>query len=154
MIYTELTKKAMLIAYQAHKDMSDKNGIPYIFHPIHLAEQMDSEKAVIVALLHDVVEDTDWTMSGLEQEGFPKDVIDALNLLTHNDEIEYLEYIRQINQSSNPYAKAVKLADLKHNSDLSRLQKIDEKTLLRIEKYKKAIAILTEKESELNGKPI
>ncbi len=88
MIYTELTKKAMLIAYQAHKDMSDKNGIPYIFHPIHLAEQMDSEKAVIVALLHDVVEDTDWTMSGLEQEGFPKDVIDALNLLTHNDEIE------------------------------------------------------------------
>lgn len=148
MIYTELTKKAMLIAYQAHKDMSDKNGIPYIFHPIHLAEQMDSEKAVIVALLHDVVEDTDWTMSGLEQEGFPKDVIDALNLLTHNDEIEYLEYIRQINQSSNPYAKAVKLADLKHNSDLSRLQKIDEKTLLRIEKYKKAIAILTEKESE------
>lgn len=144
----------MLIAYQAHKDMSDKNGIPYIFHPIHLAEQMDSEKAVIVALLHDVVEDTDWTMSGLEQEGFPKDVIDALNLLTHNDEIEYLEYIRQINQSSNPYAKAVKLADLKHNSDLSRLQKIDEKTLLRIEKYKKAIAILTEKESELNGKPI
>lgn len=148
MIYTELTKKAMLIAYQAHKDMSDKNGIPYIFHPIHLAEQMDSEKAVIVALLHDVVEDTDWTMSGLEQEGFPKDVIDALNLLTHNDEIEYLECIRQINQSSNPYAKAVKLADLKHNSDLSRLQKIDEKTLLRIEKYKKAIAILTEKESE------
>jgi len=143
LIYTELTKKAMLIAYQAHKDMSDKNGIPYIFHPIHLAEQMDSEKAVIVALLHDVVEDTDWTMSGLEQEGFPKDVIDALNLLTHNDEIEYLEYIRQINQSSNPYAKAVKLADLKHNSDLSRLQKIDEKTLLRIEKYKKAIAILT-----------
>ena len=144
MIYTEMTKKAMLIAYVAHKDKLDKGGAPYIFHPFHLAEQMNSEDAVIVALLHDVVEDTDWTIEDMEKEGFSNNVIDALKLLTHNDDIEYLEYIRQIKLSTNQCAKEVKLADLKHNSDLSRLKNVDEKILDRVEKYGKAILILEE----------
>lgn len=139
-----MTKKAMVIAYQAHKDKLDKSGIPYIFHPLHLAEQMKTEEAVIVALLHDVVEDTDWSMDDLVQEGFSKDVISALELLTHNKDTDYLEYVRQIKQSSNPYAIAVKLADLRHNSDTSRLDHIDEDTMKRIEKYAEAIGILTE----------
>ena len=62
MIYTELTKKAMKLAFTAHKDQVDKSGIPYVFHPIHLAEQMESEETAIVALLHDVVEDTEYTL--------------------------------------------------------------------------------------------
>ena len=144
MIYTEMTKKAMLIAYDAHKDKLDKGGAPYIFHPFHLAEQMNSEEAVIIALLHDVVEDTDWTIEDMEKKGFSNNIIDALKLLTHNDDIEYLEYIRQIKLSTNKYAKEVKLADLKHNSDFSRLLNVDEKVLARVEKYGKAILILEE----------
>jgi (p)ppGpp synthase/HD superfamily hydrolase len=139
MIYTEMTLKAMKIAYEVHKDQVDKGGIPYIFHPIHVAEQMDSEGAIIVALLHDVVEDSEWTIEGLEQQGFPNDVISALKLLIHNKEIDYLDYIWKIALSSNPYAKKVKLVDLKHISDLSRLGVVDEKTLSRSEKYSKAI---------------
>ncbi len=143
-IYTAMTKKAMVIAFNAHKDKVDKSGIPYIFHPFHLADQMETEEAVIVALLHDVVEDTDCSMDDLVQEGFSQDVISALELLTHNKDTDYLEYVRQIKQSSNPYAIAVKLADLRHNSDTSRLDFIDEDTMKRIEKYAEAIGILTE----------
>jgi (p)ppGpp synthase/HD superfamily hydrolase len=139
-----MTKKAMQISFQAHKDQVDKSGIPYIFHPIHLAEQMETEEAVIVALLHDVVEDTNWSTNELEQEGFSKDIIDALLLLTHSAEIEYLDYIGKIKQSSNQYAKIVKIADLKHNSDISRFDHIDDAISKRIEKYTKAISILTE----------
>ena len=103
---------------------------------------MNSEEAVIVALLHDVVEDTDWTIEDMEKEGFSNNIIDALKLLTYNDKIEYLEYVKEIKMSTNQYAKAVKLADLKHNSDLSRLMNVDEKGLGRVEKYGEAILIL------------
>jgi (p)ppGpp synthase/HD superfamily hydrolase len=137
-----MTKKAMKIAYNAHHEQFDKSGVPYIFHPYHLAEQMDDETSVIVALLHDVVEDTNWTLDELAEEGFSDEVIDALNLLTHNENIDYLEYVQQIKLSSNSYAKRVKLADLQHNSNSSRITNVDEKVLTNFEKYKKAISIL------------
>jgi hypothetical protein len=142
MIYTEMTLKVMKIAYEAHKDQVDKGGIPYILHPIHIAEQMDSSEATIIALLHDVVEDTDWTIEELEQQGFSDDVIDAIKLLTYSKETPYMDYVRKIAFSSNPYAKKVKHADLEHNSDLTRFSVVDEKTLGRVEKYRKAIEIL------------
>ena len=141
MLYTKLTKKAMKIAFEAHKNQTDKNGIPYIYHPIHLAEQMADEKTICVALLHDVVEDTDITFEQLVREGFPDDIIEALKLLTHDDSIQYMDYVKEI--KSNPIAAAVKLADLKHNSDLTRLDVIDEKAINRAEKYKKAIRLLS-----------
>lgn len=141
MLYTKLTKKAMKIAFEAHKNQTDKNGIPYIYHPIHLAEQMADEKTICVALLHDVVEDTDITFEQLVREGFPDDIIEALKLLTHDDSIQYVDYVKEI--KSNPIAAAVKLADLKHNSDLTRLDVIDEKAINRAEKYKKAIRLLS-----------
>ena len=141
MLYTKLTKKAMKIAFAAHKNQTDKNGIPYIYHPIHLAEQMADEKTICVALLHDVVEDTDITFEQLAREGFPDDIIEALKLLTHDDSIQYMDYVKEI--KSNPIAAAVKLADLKHNSDLTRLDVIDEKAINRAEKYKKAIRLLS-----------
>ncbi len=140
MIYTELTKKAMKISFQAHKNQTDKNNIPYIYHPIHLAEQMTDEKTICVALLHDVVEDTDITFEQLEEEGFSKDIIDALKLMTHEESVPYMDYVREI--KTNAIATAVKLADLKHNSDLTRLDVVDEKALKRVEKYKKAIDLL------------
>lgn len=136
MIYTDNTEKAMRIAYQAHHGQVDKSGVPYIFHPIHLAEQMKTEEECIVALLHDVVEDTNITFEQLEKEFSPK-VIEALKLLTHDDSVEYMEYVRRLKH--NPIAKKVKLADLWHNYDDTRLRKITPKDLERREKYREAI---------------
>ena len=139
MINTKLTRKAMIIAYNAHMNQFDKAGVPYIYHPIHLAEQMDTEAECIAALLHDVVEDTEITMEYLEKE-FPGEVIDALKLLTHDDNEDYMEYVGRI--KNNPIARKVKLADLGHNSDLSRLEYAGKKDIERVQKYKRAAEIL------------
>lgn len=140
MIYTPMTRKAMKIAYAAHAGQTDKTGVPYIYHPIHLAESMTEEKAVITALLHDVVEDTDITIDDLAREGFHADIVTALTLLTHNPAEEYMDYISRL--STCPLARKVKLADLRHNSDVTRLDAIDEKTARRLEKYRRAIQLL------------
>mgnify|MGYP000822755821 FL=1 len=141
MIYTEQTKKAMIIAYNAHHGQVDKSGVPYIFHPIHVAEQMETEEECIVALLHDTVEDTNITFEVLEKE-FSATVIEALKLLTHDESIDYFDYVRKL--KSNPIAKKVKLADLYHNSDITRMENPTEKDWKRKEKYHKAILILLE----------
>ena len=117
MIYSALTNKAMRIAYDAHHGQVDKCGQPYVFHPYHLAEQMPDEATVCVALLHDVVEDTDITFEELER-AFPPEVTDALRLLTHEPGVDYFDYVRAIR--GNGVARAVKLADLAHNSDETR----------------------------------
>lgn len=140
MIYTKLTRLAMQISFNAHKEQKDKSGLPYVFHPFHLAEQMTDEIATCVALLHDVVEDTDMTFEKLSELGFTTEIIDALKLLTHDDSMPYMDYVKEI--AKNPIAKAVKLADLAHNSDLTRLDIVDEKALKRAEKYKKAMELL------------
>ena len=140
MIYTDMTKKAMKLCFEAHKDQVDKSGLPYVFHPFHVAEQMEDEITTTVALLHDVVEDTDYTLEDLSGMGFPQKVTDALALLTHDPAVPYLEYVAKIKH--NPAARAVKLADLKHNSDTARLGCISEKDALRIEKYINAIKLL------------
>lgn len=142
MIYTELTKKAMKLCFEAHKEQVDKSGLPYVFHPFHVAEQMTDEITTAIALLHDVVEDTDYTLQDLIDMGFPREVTDALALLTHEEGVPYLEYVAGI--KADPAARAVKLADLAHNSDSTRLDSVDEKALERIEKYRKAMEILTD----------
>ncbi|MBQ7828584.1 MAG: HD domain-containing protein [Clostridia bacterium] len=144
MIYTKLTKMAMRIAFEAHKEQVDKCGVPYIFHPIHLAEQMTDEVTTCAALLHDVVEDTDMTFEDLTAAGFPDAVTDALRLLTHDPAVPYMDYVREIKK--NPVATAVKLADLRHNSDTTRLDEINDKAVKRCEKYKEAIGILMDAE--------
>lgn len=142
MLYTDLTKKALRISFNAHKDQVDKSGMPYVYHPFIVAEGVedDGEYAVCAALLHDVVEDTDITFKDLQAEGFPKEVLDAIRLLTHDDSVPYFEYLDGI--KDNPIAKAVKLSDLHHNMDIGRLDKIDDKALKRLEKYSKAMDIL------------
>lgn len=140
MIYTAKTKAALKLCFDAHKNQTDKSGMPYVFHPFHLAEQMKDEDTTIVALLHDVVEDTDYTIADLKQMGFPFNVIEALEMLTHNDDTPYMEYVAKIKK--NPIAKVVKLADLEHNSDLSRLDTVNEKALKQKEKYGQAIRLL------------
>ena len=142
MIYTPQTKKAMKLCFEVHKDQTDKSGMPYVFHPFHLAEQMKEEKTVTLALLHDVVEDSSYTFDDLIAMGFDPDVIDALRLLTHEDGVPYMDYVAEIKK--NPLSRAVKLADLNHNSDLTRLspEEIDDLAIARVEKYKAAIVLL------------
>jgi len=140
MLYTELTKKAMKICFAAHKDQVDKSGLPYVFHPFHLAEQMKTEEEVCTALLHDVLEDSDRTMEELRKEGFPEAVLEALALLTHDDSEDYLEYVGRL--KGHPIAAKVKRADLLHNSDKTRLNTVTEKDLKRWEKYRKALDVL------------
>ena len=142
MIYTDKTKKAMKLCYEAHKDQVDKSGLPYVFHPAHVAEQMTDEATTIVALLHDVVEDTDYTLEDLAAEGFGKEILEAVALMTHEDDVPYLDYVAKL--KDNPIARAVKLADLAHNSDLSRIGEVDDEIRKRLEKYKKATALLKE----------
>ena len=142
MIYTPLTKKAMQICFEAHKDQVDKSDLPYIHHPLHLAEQMTDEVTTIVALLHDVLEDSPITMDQLAEEGFPAEALEAIALMTHGDDVNYMDYVKKIKQ--NPIAKAVKLADLAHNSDTTRLDVVTAKDLERVDTYNQAKALLNE----------
>ena len=142
MIYTHLTNEAMKIAYQAHHGQVDKGGIPYIFHPFHLAEQMTDEYTTCAALLHDVVEDTDVTLEALSAV-FPAEVVEAVALLTHRPGDDYLQYVAAIRE--NPIARAVKLADIAHNSDTTRLETTADNLAAQKrlhEKYSKALQIL------------
>lgn len=143
MIYTEMTKKALEICFDAHKDQVDKSGLPYVFHPFHLAEQMETEETVTVALLHDVVEDSSYTLKDLEKD-FPPQVVEAVALMTHEKGVPYMDYVAKISQ--NPIARTVKLADLKHNSDPTRLSVIDEAAEKRWAKYREATEYLKKTE--------
>ena len=142
MIYTKMTILAMKTAYNAHLGQLDYNDVPYIFHPYHLAEQMDDEISCTVALLHDVVEDTSLTFADLEQI-FPKQVIEIVMLLTHDEKVDYFDYIRKI--KTNAIATKVKLADIEHNSNEDRSigSNLNQEQLLYWKaKYKKAKELL------------
>ena len=121
MFYSDLVRKASIISFEAHKNDVDKGGYPYVYHPAYLASQMDDEITACVALLHDVIEDHGdiYTFEFLEEQGFYKEIIDALKLLTHDKNVEYMSYIKKI--KTNPYAVKVKLADLRHNLDSRRI---------------------------------
>ena len=120
MYYSDMVKKAVNIMFEAHKDDIDKGGYPYVFHPFYLATKLDGENETCVALLHDVIEDhgDKYSFEYLENEGFNKEIIDALKLLTHKKDIPYMDYIVEI--SKNNIAKKVKIEDLKHNMDSRR----------------------------------
>ncbi len=120
MFYSPLVKKACDIAIEAHGGDADKGGWPYVLHPLFLAFQMEDEVSACVALLHDVVEDhgDKYGFEWLEAQGFPGEVLRPLRLLTHEKGANYGEYIRRI--SADPVAARVKLADLRHNTDLRR----------------------------------
>lgn len=143
MLYTAMTKKAMQLAFDAHKEQKDRSGLPYIYHPFHLAEQMDTEQSVCAALLHDVVEDSDMTLEDLRNAGFTEEIVAAVELLTHRPGVPYLEYIERLRQS--PLATRVKLADLRHNADLSRMDIIDSAAREQEELHRQAIELLTRK---------
>jgi (p)ppGpp synthase/HD superfamily hydrolase len=132
-------KKAYELANNLHRGQVDKSGMPYIDHLIEVANQVDGKEAVMVALLHDAMEDQGVTRRFLINQGFCAEVIEAISLLTKNDD-DYVSYIQRI--KLNPLARVVKIADMSHNSDLSRLKSVSEKDIARKEKYLKSIEML------------
>ncbi len=129
----EHLERALQIAVGAHAGQQDKNGAPYIFHPIRVMMRCTAPNAKIVALLHDVVEDTGVTMEQLQTEGFSEEVLAALRLVTHDPSVSYEDYIALILKDKT--AIEVKMADLEDNSDIRRLQSVDGKTMERLNKY-------------------
>ena len=134
-------ERAIEIAQEAHKGVKDKGGHDYINHPIRVMHAMSNDQEKIVAILHDVVEDSDWTFDRLKEEGFEDSVIESLRCVTkYSEEEDYQEFIKRA--ATNKIATKVKMADIEDNLDLSRLGTLTEKDLTRIEKYKKALKYL------------
>ena len=131
--YNEQFQIALELAVEKHKNQTDKAGNSYILHPHHVMENVNSKEGKIVAILHDIIEDTDVTEDYLLKIGLSKRIVDAVVALTRSEDMDYQEYIK--NLSSNPLAKEVKLADLEHNMDLKRLPTLEEKDLERNRKY-------------------
>lgn len=135
-------EKAIQIAAQAHKGQKDKSGAPYILHPLRMMMRVESEAAMIAAVLHDVVEDSDWTLEQLRGEGFSEEILQAVDCLTNRDGESYDEFIVRVQASA--IARQVKIADLEDNMNVKRIGEMTPKDLARIEKYHRAWRALTQ----------
>lgn len=135
-----MLSKAINIATDAHRGQKDKAGEPYILHPLRVMLKMKDDGSRIVAVLHDVVEDTWVTLDLLQREGFNQDIIDAIDCITRRENEKYFDFIQRCKY--NNIAKFVKLADLEDNSDINRIKNPSEKDYKRTQKYKDAINIL------------
>jgi (p)ppGpp synthase/HD superfamily hydrolase len=133
---------AIAIAARAHKGQQDKAGAPYVLHPLRMMLRMDSGAAMMAAVLHDVVEDTEWTLERLRGEGFPDEVLEAVDCLTHREGESYQEFVERVR--TNPLARQVKIADLEDNMNLRRMGRVGPKDLERLEKYHRAWCVLTD----------
>ncbi len=172
MLYTPLTKRVMKYCFEAHAGQLDKCGIPYVNHPLHLAEQMDTEEETCAALLHDVMEDCGVSEDELRDLGVSEHALGALRMLTHDSSVPYLDYVQAMKDACDEedrreaatIACKVKLADLNHNSQLSRLDTVLDRDKVRLRKYMEARVILGELtyllempssrfSVEVNGKP-
>jgi (p)ppGpp synthase/HD superfamily hydrolase len=136
-----LLEKAIAIAVKAHRGTRDKSGLPYILHPLRMMCRLQTEDEQIVAILHDVVEDTDWTFKDLAREGFPKRIIEPLKCLTKREGEPYDEFVQRA--ASHPVARRVKLADLEDNMDVRRIGPVGPKDAARLSKYVRAWNTLT-----------
>lgn len=137
-----MLEHAIEIAVEAHKGQIDKGGSPYILHPLRVMMSVDLELEKIVAVLHDVVEDSNWTFESLLAEGFSIEVIEALKSVTKNsDNEDYDLFIQRAMQ--NPIGRKVKIADLRDNLDVTRISEITDTDVKRINKYKKALKLLS-----------
>ena len=133
--------RAIAVAAQAHIDQQDKSGAPYILHPLRMMLRMDTEPEMMVAVLHDVVEDTDWSIDKLRSEGFPEVVLTAVESVTHRAGESYDAFVARA--AANPIARKVKLADLEDNMDVKRIDDLADRDLERIRKYHRAWRILS-----------
>lgn len=140
--------QAAIIAGKAHEGQLDKAGMPYISHCQAVARQMETDEEKAVAWLHDVLEDTDWTLDDLKATGeFTENVLKAVKAMTHRQEVPYMDYVDDLKH--DPIARRVKIADIKHNMDVSRLKDITEQDITRLHQYLDALAsLLAQKDSQ------
>jgi (p)ppGpp synthase/HD superfamily hydrolase len=139
---TATLEDAIAIAALAHKGQRDKAGSSYVLHPLRMMMKMKSEKAMMVAVLHDVVEDSkEWTFEGLREKGFSEEVIAALDCVTNRPGEDYGDFIKRV--QTNPIACEVKIADLEDNMNIQRINQITPRDLERLEKYHKYWSLLT-----------
>ena len=139
-------EKALQLAILKHSGQFDKSGLPYISHPIFVSLNVETEDQKIVALLHDVLEDTDTIEKELLDIGITEEQLEAIKLLTRTKEDSYMKYVKRA--AENKIARAVKKADLMHNMELERLPEITQEDIKRQKKYKKALDYILEKEKE------
>jgi (p)ppGpp synthase/HD superfamily hydrolase len=132
--------KAIRIAAEVHDGQQDRFGAPYILHPLRVMMRMTSEEERIAAVLHDVIEDSDWTLHNLCKEGFSEVILQAVDCLTRRQGEPYFEYIERL--KPNPLARAVKIADLEDNMDMKRIDTVTNKELDRLARYHQAWLIL------------
>ena len=136
-------ERAIQIAVKAHAGAKDRGGKAYILHPISVMMRCETDEEKIVAILHQVVEDTDWTFEALREEGFTDTIIEALKTVTkHSEDEDYDEFIQR--SLKNEIGRKVKIADLRENLDVTRIGELTEKDIERINKYKRALKTLTE----------
>jgi (p)ppGpp synthase/HD superfamily hydrolase len=135
-----LLELAIALAVEAHRGQKDRYGAPYILHPLRVMARMDTDLERTVAVLHDVVEDTELSFADLRARGFGEEVLAPLDCVTRRETESYEQFVQR--SASNPVARKVKLADLEDNMDLRRLPQIGEEDLKRLEKYRKAYAEL------------
>jgi len=133
-------ERAITIAAQAHQGQTDKAHEPYILHPIRVMLRLSTPDERMAAVLHDVLEDTDWSRMDLEREGFSRAVLDAVEALTRRSDETYEDFLHRV--SLNPIALRVKLADLEDNLDASRIAQLTDRDVRRMEKYRAARTLL------------
>lgn len=139
-----LLERAIQIALEAHAGQKDKNGRdPYVLHPLRVMGRMKTEESRIVAALHDVVEDSPWTLEMLRAEGFSEAIVHAVDCLTKREGEDYEQFVKRA--AGDPIARVVKLGDLADNKDINRLDELTAKDLDRLNKYKRAENILGQK---------
>ena len=128
---------ALLIAAQAHNGQTRRNNLPYLLHPFRVMLRMGSEEEMIIAILHDVIEDTDVTIDDLRAQGFNEDILEAIDLLTKKDGVDYAAYLETV--AANPLARRVKIADLCDNMNVREIPDLQESDLKRLDKHHKAL---------------
>lgn len=138
-----MINKALNIAIEAHKEQTDKAGIPYIFHLLRVSEKGQTETEKICGLLHDIVEDTEWTFDKLKQEGFSDKIVSVIKCITKRNGEIYMDFIKRV--SKNPIATRIKINDLEDNMDIKRLSFLTKKDLERLNKYIRAYHFLKSK---------
>ncbi len=138
---SSLLEKAIAIATEAHSGKKDRYSAPYILHPLRVMARVKSNVEKTVAILHDVVEDTDWTLEDLKKEGFPAEILEALDSVTKRGGEDYDHFVER--SAANRVGRAVKIADLEDNMDLRRLHEMSEKDCSRMQRYLKAWHRLT-----------
>jgi (p)ppGpp synthase/HD superfamily hydrolase len=132
---------AILLAVQAHRGQRDKNGAPYVLHPLRMMLRLTTDAERMVAVLHDVVEDTPHTLEDLRRAGYPEAIVEAVDCLTRRETETYDEFIERL--KPNLLARKVKIADLEDNMDVRRISELKESDFERLKRYRKAWAELT-----------